>query len=491
MYLCIKYRNMIHEVEKEILKNIEDKHGVNYKLKVENLHIDKKRLAMFASICDKKDAGLKNMIKELETSNTIIYQLDKIIERIRKYNPVGDIEKKSFGEIFTPFSLINEMLDTLPTEVWSNPNLKWGDFCNGVGNFMVVIVRRLMIGLEKEMPDENKRYKHIIEKMIYVAELQVKNMFLWMVSIDPKSKLQLNLYRGSSLSPEFDEHMREVWKVEKFDIMVSNPPYQELKEGFKKSQSIWQLFVEKYISILSEGGYMTMVHPSGWRNVDGIYKKIQNLLKSKEVLYLKMHSFKEGFDTFGAKINFDYYCVKNKLNNGYLTTIICEDNEKYLIDISKVEFIPSENINDVYSLVAKNNEQKVNIVYSRTIYGNDKTHMSKIKTKDNIYPCVYTVKSNNEPTFHWSSLNNGHFGIPKIIWGNGASGICIDKNGEYGIMNFACAISDDIENFENIKKALQSEKFIKKIMMFKNSLGDKYNRKIISTFRKDFWKEFI
>jgi hypothetical protein len=56
---------------------------------------------------------------------------------------------------------------------------------------------------------------------------------------------------------------------------------------------------------------------------------------------------------------------------------------------------------------------------------------------------------------------------------------------------FAYAIIDDIENLNNIKDALTNKYFIKNIMLFKNSLGDKYNRKLISQFRKDFWKEFI
>ena len=40
-----------------------------------------------------------------------IQELDNIIERIIKYNSVGDIEKTLFGEVFTPFTIINEKLD--------------------------------------------------------------------------------------------------------------------------------------------------------------------------------------------------------------------------------------------------------------------------------------------------------------------------------------------------------------------------------------------
>jgi hypothetical protein len=50
---------------------------------------------------------------------------------------------------------------------------------------------------------------------------------------------------------------------------------------------------------------------------------------------------------------------------------------------------------------------------------------------------------------------------------------------------------DEPSNLPLIEKALKNEKFISKIMLFKDGLGDKYNRKVIATFRKDFWKEFV
>ena len=484
-----------HEVEQDILNEIEIKHGINFRLRIESLPIAKKRVAMLAAICSKKDDGLKKMIREIESMDRIV-QIDKLIERIRKYNPVGDIEKKSFGEIFTPFPLINNMLDKLPIEVWSDPNLKWGDFCNGVGNFMIIVIKRLMIGLENWQPDEDKRYKHIVENMIYVSELQIKNMFLWMVSIDPRSEFKLNLYRGSSLEKDFDEHMKNVWKVEKLDVMVGNPPYQELKEGFKKSQAIWQLFVEKYLSVLSDGGYLCMVHPDSWRNVDGIFKNIQKSLKEREMLYLEVHDKNDGFKTFGATTTYDFYCVRNNKNNGFKTKIKCVNGEIEISDISKMEFIPNGMFNLYNNLIAKNGEEKVNILYSRTAYGNDKKHMSKIKDNEFLYPCVYyTYKDFSNRLFFSNTNKNGHFNIPKIIFSaGGASTPIIDKTGEYGVMNFACAIIDDISILYNIQKSMLSDEFLK-LMSFSDGNsgvgGQRYNRKVISTFRKDFWKDFI
>lgn len=85
--------------------------------------------------------------------------LDKTIEEIHKYLGVSEVEKKSKGEVFTPFKLINEMLDTLPIEVWNNPNLKWLDPANGIGNFPVIVVQRLMEGLKDIFTDKELRYE--------------------------------------------------------------------------------------------------------------------------------------------------------------------------------------------------------------------------------------------------------------------------------------------------------------------------------------------
>ena len=479
------------EVENIILNEIEAALGKDLRLTIQNLPVRKKRIAMLAVICV-KDEELKQMILDIQSS-TRVSQLDDIIRRIRKYNPIGSIEKDLYGEIFTKFWLINEMLDKLPENVWTNPYLRWADLCNGVGNFMVVIIQRLMIGLEKWQPDENKRYKHIVEKMIFVAELQEKNMFLWMVSIDPYSEYNLNIYCGSSINnPDFDDHMKNVWKISDFDVIVGNPPYHKKIEGNNINKPIWHFFVDKYLDLLKKDGYMVLVHPSGWRSVK-TFKDIKEKMLSNDIIFLKMNSFKDGQEVFNAAINFDYYLLQ-KSNNDIKTLVICEDKSQIEIKISKLGVIPSENINEILSLFAKEDEDKVNII-ANSSYHHTRDHVSKNKTSEFKYPCIYTVKSpdkGNLPTYYWSNTNNkGHFGVSKVIFGNGASGVITDPNGEYGLTQFAYAIVDDIENLENIKTALQSEKFIKNIMLFKNSLGDKYNRKLLNNFRKDFWKEFI
>ena len=148
-----------------------------------------------------------------------------VVRIINQFVKDGEVEKKKFGEVMTPISLVKEMLDTLPKEVWSNPNLKWLDPANGAGTFPFVVIYKLMNGLKDWEPDVEKRYKHIVEKMIYVCELQSRNVFLWLCGVDPKDEYTTNTYWGSFLDEGFDKHMKEVWGVEKFDIVVGNPPY--------------------------------------------------------------------------------------------------------------------------------------------------------------------------------------------------------------------------------------------------------------------------
>src|SRR5690606_15980395 len=126
-------------------------------------------------------------------------------------------------------------------------------------------------------------------------------------------------------------------------------------------------------------------------------------------------------------------------------------------------------------LVAKNNEEKVNILYSRSAYGNDKPHMSKDQTSEFKYPCIYYTYKDASTQLRYSSTNkNGHFGIPKIIWSQGISTPIVDENGEYGVMNFACSITDEPKNLPFIQKAMLHPDFIK-LMLFSNGIsGQRY-----------------
>lgn len=170
------------------------------------------------------------------------------------YSPSPKARKK-YGEVLTPIFLVEEMLDTLPKEVWSNPNLKWLDPCTGPGVFVKCILRRL-----KEFHSE----KHIMENMIYACELQTHLVEKYSCAFDPQDKIDLNIYHGSFLDEGFDQRM-EFWGVEKFDITVGNPPY---------NQSIDLKFLSKSYPLTDK---ILFVHPSTWLlDEKGINKKFSS-----------------------------------------------------------------------------------------------------------------------------------------------------------------------------------------------------------------------
>lgn len=116
-------------------------------------------------------------------------------------NAVFDKAKaKALGEVFTPPSLINEMLDSLPKRAWSNPDKTWFDPCAGVGNFPVFIVARLMVGLKKKIPSAKWRYKHIVENMLYMSELQPESCAQIEQTLNPQGEYKLNLHMGDTLT---------------------------------------------------------------------------------------------------------------------------------------------------------------------------------------------------------------------------------------------------------------------------------------------------
>jgi site-specific DNA-methyltransferase (adenine-specific) len=74
--------------------------------------------------------------------------------------------------------LVNEMLDKLPLEVWYNKDLKWFDPANGMGNYPIAVYLRLINTLKDVIPNDEERKKHILENMLYMGELNKKNVYI-------------------------------------------------------------------------------------------------------------------------------------------------------------------------------------------------------------------------------------------------------------------------------------------------------------------------
>ena len=102
-------------------------------------------------------------------------------------------KRKNNDEVFTPPHLIEEMLDKLDPSVWSDPSKTWLDPCAGLGNFSVIILKRLVEGLKEWQPDPELRKKHILEKMLYHAEMNPESVKKLQRVLNPDGRYRLNI----------------------------------------------------------------------------------------------------------------------------------------------------------------------------------------------------------------------------------------------------------------------------------------------------------
>jgi hypothetical protein len=348
-----------------------------------------------------------------------------------------------------------------------------------------------MKGLIIQLPNEEERRKHILEQMIYSAELTPKNVFIYK-KIFCGDKYKLNIYEGDTLKMDVKKEFKLPADFVGFDVVMGNPPFQE-KVGPNKTETLWGKFIIKSLTILKSSGYLVFVHPSGWRNIDGKFKTIQKEILSRDLQYLEIHNEKDGLKTFSSETRYDWYVLKNELVDNTNTIIKFQDGTTNTINVNGLEFIPNGEYEKIMSMIAKNGEENVDVIHDYSLYETRKSWMSKTKTEEYKYPCVYTVNSKSEITYYYSSKQHGHFGVPKFIWSNGrisSIGSYVDINGDYGLTQFAYAIVDKPENLPKIKEVFDSKDF--RNLMELCAVGQlTVNYKVIKIFKKDFWTKHI
>ena len=245
---------------------------------------------------------------------------ENLIEFIKKYEGLSKAESKLFGEVFTPQALIEEMLDTLPPDVWTNKDLKWLDPAVGIGNFPAAVLQRLMKGLENVIVDSDERRKWILEEMLYMVDISTKNLFLLYQLFDANNSFKLNVFRGDFLSEKFDNHMKDVWGLDGFDIVVGNPPYNWSDgENQRKNnrENLWTRFVFKSIDILNKDGYLSLITPKSWMSPSNDFGKksiIKDIMINFNPIFINIDDCSKHFINVGS--TFSFYTIHKCKNKG-------------------------------------------------------------------------------------------------------------------------------------------------------------------------------
>jgi hypothetical protein len=378
-------------------------------------------------------------------------------------------DELNLQNVFTPYELCGEMIHRLQVYCHSFKDLKFGVF-----NLEFADILMYDYGVSGE-------------QITFITDCKSKSLFAESERY-PGVNIEVINYMDLLNKKGFAKE-----KKMKFDCIVANYPFQtKSDEKNTITHPIWHKFVEKSFELCKKGGFIAAIHPSGWRNVDGMFKETQKSLKSKNIKYLEIHDEKDGLTHFKAETRYDWYVIENENNDGH-TSVVGKYKESCEMDIGKYEFIPNGMFKEIEGLFAKEGQSNVEVIHN-SAYHTQRSHMSKEKTNEFIYPCIYTVNSKSECKIRYSNnKDQGHFGIPKLIWSNGritSIGSFIDDKGDYGLTEFGSAIVDLPTNLPMIKKAFDSDRF--RSIMQQCAVGQlSINYKIIALFRKNFWKEFV
>jgi hypothetical protein len=376
--------------------------------------------------------NLTDARKTFEVISTRMSLLDnpqELIKFLCEHLKPKELEKKQYGEVFTPPTLIEQKFDKLTIAdpfIWSDPSKKFLDPANGIGNYPALAFHRLMNGLKDAIPDENERKKHILENMLYMCELNKKNIEVSRKIFDPENSYSLNLYQGSYL----DLDTKKEWGVEKFDVVFGNPPYQPASSNGKANggKSLWPIFVKKSISLLKIDGFLVFVHPSLWRKPGN---ELHDMMFTKQFHYLSIHTSQDGDKVFHASTRYDWYILQNSVAS--VPTIIRYDDDTVssLTITQELPFIVNHGNDILLKMKEKLSNGFLNAI--RTHEGDARRDfVSHVKKNDFIFPSVKSSTKTKGIVLCWCSKALAHQYIQKVIFSDGGDIQPFYDSGKFG-----------------------------------------------------------
>jgi hypothetical protein len=305
----------------------------------------------------KKNSDTYNIVIQFKMSlKSLIDKPKELLEYIDNCLKPKDLEKKKYGEVFTPMNLVNEMLDKLDEyynkengkSIFTEKNFKWFDPANGMGNFPIAVYMKLMNGLQNIIKDEKDRKKHILENMLYMSELNKKNVYISRQIFDINNEYKLNLYQGDSLNLDIEKE----WGIKAFDIVFGNPPYnkggirshtgKQLGEKGVKNETIWTKFIEKGLQYLKPNGYLLYINPLSWLKKS---HSLHNTMLEKHIVWMKLWDNSQSKEMINADIPLSLYILQNSINTNKKKTEITSILKRRNLTTTSIEYL-----NKAYSI---------------------------------------------------------------------------------------------------------------------------------------------
>ncbi len=275
----------------------------------------------------------------------------------------------------------SDKIGGIPTNIWQNPDSTFLDPANGIGNFPIIAFYKLDYELKKrpKFKDSAKRKKHIIEKMLFMIEIDKGNCQTTRAifkKICPEAKPNICCKNTLTVT---DAILKNTFGINRFTVIMGNPPYQP--------SQLWEQFIKKSILFLNTDSYFIFIIPSSWTSPTSdswnILKK-KNIIIINSSLYLKELYFKKIGSTFS------YFLIKNEIYKN-VTISIYDINKYFSFNINSVFMLP--NLISPLS-ISINNKVLINKL-SGDFIRKDLGNYQKILNDEYKYPVITFVKPNN------------------------------------------------------------------------------------------------
>jgi len=342
------------------------------------------------------------------------------LEELHKPDILDCISHLSSDEVFTPPKVVNEILDTLPQELFKSPETKFLDPCCKSGVFLREIAKRLIEGLSDTIPELEKRIEHIFKNQLFglaITELtgllsrrsvycsknadceysicqfanqqgniEYKRTYhVWFKDkcmmcgaskseYDRGEELETHAYSFIHSDEQRNSELFKRLKDMKFDVIIGNPPYQ-LSDGGNgaSAKPLYHLFVEQAKKLNPR--YITMIIPARWyaggKGLDEFREKmLQDTHLRNIVDYPNPKDCFPGVNISGGVC----YFLWDKQHDGLceFTNIIGNQKITSLRDLSEFHyFIRYNNSVSIIHKVTKEKERLSDIITSRKPFGID------------------------------------------------------------------------------------------------------------------------